>query len=115
DDGDQLIDDVRILADDTMAGRAPGTAGSRMARSYIAYRLEEIGVQPSRERFEQAFVFTAGGVAYEGVNLIGRIEGISRSKRTMVVMAHYDHMGVVGGRVFNGADDNASGVAVLLA
>ena len=114
-DRDSLIDDVRILADDTMMGRAAGTPGSRMARGYIESRFEEIGVLPFGESFEQPFVFTAKGAAREGVNLIGRIEGTSRSKKVLVVTAHYDHMGVVDGEIFNGADDNASGVAVLLA
>jgi Zn-dependent M28 family amino/carboxypeptidase len=110
-----LLDDVRILADDTMAGRAPGTPGSTMARSYIVFRFEEIGVEPIGDSFEQPFVYTTKGAAMEGTNLIGRIEGTSRSKRVLVVTAHYDHLGVVDGRIFNGADDNASGVATLLA
>ena len=84
---DPLIDDVRILADDTMAGRAPGTAGSRMARSYIEYRLQEIGVDPIGETFEQPFIFTRKGAAHDGVNVVGRIEGTSRThaRRVMVV------------------------------
>jgi len=112
---DPLLDDVRILADDTMAGRAPGAPGSKIARSYIAFRFEEIGVEPIGDSFEQAFVYTTKGEAIEGTNLIGRIEGASRSRRVLVVTAHYDHLGVVDGQVFNGADDNASGVATLLA
>lgn len=115
DDGDTLIDDVRILADDTMQGRSPDTKGSRMARGYIEYRFEEIGVEPVGESYEQAFVFTRNGVARNGVNIIGRIPGTSRSKKVMVVTAHYDHLGVVNGQIFNGADDNASGVVGLLA
>ncbi|HEX6859806.1 MAG TPA: M20/M25/M40 family metallo-hydrolase [Caulobacteraceae bacterium] len=114
-DGDTLIDDVRILADDAMQGRAPDTKGSRMARSYIEYRFEEIGVEPIGESFEQPFIFTTKGAAHNGVNVIGRIAGTSRSKTVMVVTAHYDHLGIINGQIFNGADDNASGVATLLA
>ncbi|HYG25575.1 MAG TPA: M28 family peptidase [Caulobacteraceae bacterium] len=114
-DGDPLIDDVRILADDTMKGRAPGTPGSRMARSYIEFRFEEIGVEPIGDSYEQRFVFTAGGEGRQGVNIIGRIDGTSRSRKVMVITAHYDHLGVVNGEIYNGADDNASGVAGLLA
>jgi Zn-dependent M28 family amino/carboxypeptidase len=112
---DPLMDDVRILADDTMAGRAPGTPGSKMARSYIEFRFQEIGLEAVGDSFEQPFIFTKDGDAVPGVNMIGRIEGTSRSKKVLVVTAHYDHMGVVKGQIFNGADDNASGVAVLLA
>jgi len=114
---DPLIDDVRILADDAMQGRAPGTKGSAMARSYIEDRLAEIGVDPVRATYEQAFIFTTEKEAHEGTNIVGRIEGTARNhaRHVMVVTAHYDHLGVVNGQIFNGADDNASGVAGLLA
>ena len=112
---DRLIEDVRILSADDMEGRAPDTPGSARARAYILQRFEEIGLQPVRRDFEQEFIFTRKGGPVHGVNLIGRIEGTSRSRKALLVMAHYDHMGVVDGEVFNGADDNASGVAALLA
>jgi Zn-dependent M28 family amino/carboxypeptidase len=112
---DPILDDVRILADDAMAGRAPGTRGSVIARSYIEYRFEEIGIEPIGDSYEQPFVFTGGGKATDGVNMVGKIEGSSRSHRVLVVTAHYDHEGVVNGQIYNGADDNASGVAVMLA
>ncbi len=113
---DQLMEDVRILSADDMEGRAVDTPGAARARDYLIGRLEEIGVEPARGgSFEQGFVFTRKGEAYDGVNLVGRIEGTSRSKRVLVVMAHYDHLGIRDGRIYNGADDNASGVAALLA
>jgi Zn-dependent M28 family amino/carboxypeptidase len=114
---DPLIDDVRVLADDAMAGRAPGTPGSKMARGYIEDRFAEIGIQPIRDDYEQPFVFTTKSEAHEGTNIVGRIEGTARNHahHVMVVTAHYDHLGVVDGKIFNGADDNASGVATLLA
>jgi Zn-dependent M28 family amino/carboxypeptidase len=114
---DPLIDDVRILADDAMQGRAPGTQGSAMARAYIEDRLAEIGVEPVRDGYDQPFIFTTNKAAREGVNVVGRIEGTGRNhaRHVMVVSAHYDHLGVVNGQIFNGADDNASGVAGLLA
>ena len=112
---DQLLTDTRILSANDMEGRGVGTTGSARARAYLVRRLEEIGALPVREDFEQGFIFTNKNQAHEGVNLIGRIEGTSRSRRVLVVMAHYDHLGIVGGEVFNGADDNASGVAAVLA
>jgi Zn-dependent M28 family amino/carboxypeptidase len=112
---DRLMDDVRILSADDMQGRAPGTEGSARARAYIVRRLEEIGVEPAVPRFEQSFTFATKVRATEGVNIVGRIEGWSRSSKVLVVMAHYDHLGVVDGQVYNGADDNASGVAAALA
>ena len=114
---DPLIDDVRILSDDAMQGRAPGTPGSAMARGYIEDRLAEIGVDPVRDSYEQPFIFTTKSEAHEGTNVVGRIEGTARNhaRRVLVVSAHYDHLGMANGQIFNGADDNASGVATLLA
>ena len=47
-------------------------------------------------------------------NVVGYVRGKSHPDRFVVVTAHYDHLGVRGGQVYNGADDNASGVAVLM-
>lgn len=112
---DTLMEDVRVLSADDMQGRAPGTEGSARARAYIIGRFEEIGVDPAGPGFEQDFTYATQTGATQGVNVIGKITGTSRSRRALVVMAHYDHMGVVDGEVYNGADDNASGVAALLA
>nr|WP_255647009.1 M28 family peptidase [Inquilinus sp. Marseille-Q2685] len=43
------------------------------------------------------------------------LPGIGQEQRYIVVSAHYDHLGTRGGRIYNGADDNASGTAALLA
>lgn len=113
---DQLLEDIRILSADDMEGRRVDTPGSAKARAYLVQRLEEIGVEPARgDTYEQQFIFTREGQAFNGVNLLAKVEGASRSRKTLVVMAHYDHVGVIDGQVFNGADDNASGVAALLA
>jgi Zn-dependent M28 family amino/carboxypeptidase len=47
-------------------------------------------------------------------NVVGYVEGSKHPERFLVVTAHYDHLGVRERQVYNGADDNASGVAVLL-
>ena len=115
-DAIELLDDVRILSDDRMQGRAPDTPGSLMARNYIIKRLIQIGVKPlSKAGFQQPFVIKAGGKTLYGVNLVGVIPGRQKGGRVMVVTAHYDHLGVKNGEIYNGADDNASGVAGLLA
>ena len=115
DPGDKALDDVRILSADDMEGRAPGTPGSEKARAYILSRFAEIGLSPVGQAFEQPFTFTKrDGAAAAGTNLIARIKGTEGGK-AMVVSAHYDHVGVIKGQIFNGADDNASGVAGLLA
>ncbi|MET3666313.1 M20/M25/M40 family metallo-hydrolase [Caulobacter sp. 1776] len=113
--GDKAIDDVRILSADDMQGRAPGTPGSEKARAYILSRFAEIGLKPIGETFEQPFSYAKrDGATVNGINLVARIKG-SQGGKAMVVSAHYDHLGVRGGEIYNGADDNASGVAGLLA
>lgn len=113
--GAKAIDDVRTLSADDMQGRAPGTPGSEKARAYILTRFAQIGLAPVGDRFEQPFSFTKrDGSAVQGVNLVARIKGTQGGK-AMVVSAHYDHLGVRNGEIYNGADDNASGVAGLLA
>lgn len=113
--GDKALDDIRTLSADDMQGRAPGTPGSEKARAYVLSRFAQIGLSPIGERFEQPFSFTKrDGSTAQGVNLVARIKGTGGGK-AMVVSAHYDHLGVRNGEIYNGADDNASGVAGLLA
>ena len=114
----QLLEDVRILSADDMEGRDTGSPGGERARAYILSRLEAIGVQaPPFGRLQpfQALGRTAeGGKAFSGVNIVGLIPGTRVPDRYIVVTAHYDHVGVSGGQIYNGADDNASGVATML-
>lgn len=115
----QLLEDVRILSADDMQGRDTGGPGGAMARSYIIDRLEALGVAPPPMGREQPWELQGrtreGPKTFNGVNIIGVIPGTRVSDRYIVVTAHYDHVGVNDGQVFNGADDNASGVATMLA
>jgi Zn-dependent M28 family amino/carboxypeptidase len=111
----QLLEDVRILSADDMAGRLVDTPGSAKARAYIVERLRTIGVEPLGAAFEQPFTAERREGPYTGTNLIARVRGTGKSDRVLVIGAHYDHLGTRDGHVFNGADDNASGVAALLA
>lgn len=102
---------VETLAADDMGGRQTGTEGNLKAREYLEEQLAARGLGVSR----QSFVFEArGGESLEGINLLTRIEGKTDGP-VMVVTAHYDHVGTRDGEIFNGADDNASGVAGALA
>lgn len=116
-----LMTTVRALADPAMEGRAVGTPGGARARAYLLDQFAARGLEPAiAGSFEQPFTFTPGkpGAAAQapqrGVNLVGRCAGTQPDGPVLVVTAHYDHLGVRGGRVYHGADDNASGVAVLL-
>ena len=122
-DAGQLLEDVRVLSSDAMEGRGVGTPGGASARAYIARRFVGIGLKPLWATFEQPFELKAeggggeargGGETRKGVNLVGYVRGRNHPERFIVVTAHYDHLGVRRGQIYNGADDNASGVAVLL-
>jgi hypothetical protein len=107
----QLLEDVRILSAGDMEGRLAGTSGGLKARAYIRGRMEAIGLHPI---LTMPVPFQRKGQAFEGANLVSVIPGSGGSNRALLVMAHYDHVGVVNGEIYNGADDNASGVAALL-
>ena len=115
--GAHALDDVRILSADDMEGRGVGTPGGAKARAYIVQRFGQIGLRPQGKTFERPFTIKPKvfGKDITGVNLVARIQGTSSSDKVLVVSAHYDHLGVRKGQVYNGADDNASGVAGLLA
>jgi Zn-dependent M28 family amino/carboxypeptidase len=113
---EQAMTDVRILSADDMEGRAPATNGSVRARAYIVERLAAIGAQPFFAGFEHNFEFEdEDDNELEGVNVVARIPGTGSDPKLIVLTAHYDHLGLSRGQIFNGADDNASGVAALLA
>jgi Peptidase family M28 len=110
-DAARLLEDVRALSADSMKGREAGKQGGALARAYVLRRFEEAGLAPLWPSFEQPFDLPSKG---KGVNLVGYVRGTKYPERFVVVTAHYDHLGVRDGQVYNGADDNASGVAVLL-
>jgi Zn-dependent M28 family amino/carboxypeptidase len=115
-DSAQLLNDLRVLSADAMQGRQTGTAGAEKARAYIVERFKASGISPFGASYEQPFTFTPrGSPARGGINVAGRIEGTREPRRYIVITAHYDHLGVRSGQVFNGADDNASGTAALFA
>ena len=115
-DAAQLLEDVRVLSADAMEGRGVGTKGGAMARAYVERRFEESGLKPLSSSFGQRFELPEGGAGgrREGVNVVGYVRGAEHPERFIVVTAHYDHLGLKNGQIYNGADDNASGVAVML-
>ena len=118
-DSAQLLEDLRILSADDMQGRQAGTAGGEKARAYVVDRFKASGIQPFGESYTHSFTFSSGrgesATERKAANVLGFISGTQSTSRYIVVSAHYDHIGVRNGEVFNGADDNASGTAALLA
>lgn len=112
-DSAKVMNDLYFLASDSLQGRKTNTAGSEIARTFIINRLQKLGVAAYVEDYTQPFTF--GKDSIEATNILGFIQGYS-DKNFIVVSAHYDHLGIKNGtEIFNGADDNASGVTALLA
>lgn len=128
-DATGLLRDVQLLSAPEMEGRAVGTLGGKRAREYVAARFAALGLEPAFGRsYQQAFRFSPGrGIRFwrkkfwqspkpiDGVNLAGLVRGTVAPQEYLVVSAHYDHLGMRNGVLFPGADDNASGVAAMLA
>jgi len=116
-DSVELMRDIGVLAHDSMEGRRIGTPGSAKARAFLDRRLREIQLTPvGGASFIHAFA-TAGPTTTDsvrGANVVGVVRGKTKPDSYIVVSAHYDHLGVGTGDVFNGADDNASGTAAVL-
>lgn len=123
-----LMADVRTLASPAFGGRRTGSDGSKLAQAYIGRRFGELGLQPYGAGYAMPFSFThtsirglvGAGKTYRtkypsAANLVGYIKGSAQPERILVVSAHYDHLGERAGVVYPGADDNASGVASMLA
>lgn len=117
-DRDQLLRDVKILASDALEGRKTTTVGNRMAQIFIEDRFENLGLQQFGGSYRQKFDHTNNRTQEEftdAVNLIGYIEGSKNPNQYLVITAHYDHLGIQNGEIYNGADDNASGTGGLMA
>src|SRR5262245_43323044 len=115
-DRDRLMADMTLLASSQMQGRETGTPGGRKARAWIVGQFQAIGLEPAGdEGYLQPFSFIQLKPAGDAANVLGRLDGSVAGASPIVISAHYDHLGMNERFIFYGADDNASGVAALLA
>jgi len=130
----RIYDDVNYLADNKLEGRKTGSKGEQIAADYIANRFKSLKIKAKgTNAYFQAFSFNNpsnphGQVLFDQIendtmmsskNVIGYID--NNVEHTIVIGAHYDHLGYggegslhVGSEIHNGADDNASGTALML-
>lgn len=126
---EQLMADLRWLADAERQGRAPGTPGGIAAREWIAEQFANIGLEPAgtegyfhpysvTEHFSFSRWLRGKNATIPGIenaaNVLGLLPGTVQGLKPLVLTAHYDHLGMHGDTIFYGADDNASGVAAML-
>lgn len=125
--------DIEYLASEELEGRFPGTNGEDLAANYIAEKFEKFGLTKLTGSYFQDFNFTLPSSPHEEVkfneetnskidtkNIIAFID--NNKKNTVIIGAHYDHIGYGGqysldrgvNEIHNGADDNASGTAMLI-
>ncbi|MFT6828337.1 MAG: arginine utilization protein RocB, partial [Roseivirga sp.] len=109
-DADYMLNDLRKLSHDAAEGRKTGTKGAEAARRFIIRQMEDVKAKSLKKGFRHPFKFANNaGDSIQGENVVAYIRGSQEG--AIVISAHFDHLGVVDGEVFNGADDNASGVA----
>lgn len=111
----ELLEHLKILSSDLYEGRRTGTKGAERARKYIINEFYKLGVLKINKTDQQPFVFKHLGKEYAGTNITGLIEGETLPNKYIVISAHYDHEGIKSGEIYNGADDNASGLSALFA
>ena len=111
---DDLIKNIKILSSDNFEGRRTGTIGAKKARDYIIKQFTSYGVIALDKNFEQPFTFTYQNKNYTGSNILGFVRGTVHPEKHIVISAHYDHEGIKNGQIYNGADDDASGISALI-
>ena len=109
------------LASDKMQGRKAGTPGIEKAASYIETEFKKIGLTfyDTLNSYRQTFTIKSKQENKDITtsNIIGILEGKSKKEEYVIISAHYDHLGINGvleDSIFNGANDNASGVTGVL-
>lgn len=108
-----MLENLQKLSHDSSEGRRTGTDAAEAARRFIIEKMEDIGLKSLNDDFRHPFNFTTRrGDTIKAQNVVTYVEG--ERQETIVITAHYDHLGVRDNIIYNGADDNASGVAALL-
>jgi hypothetical protein len=121
---DTLRSLVQALASDSMEGRFTGSKGCLKAANFIAGKFEKAGILPvsGNDKFFMP-------VTENWVNVVGALKGKAKAQQLIIFSAHYDHIGTIynddyglskkkmgssSDWVYNGANDNASGVAAVI-
>lgn len=114
---------ISALANDSMKGRLTGTSQLKDAANFISNHFKNAGLKylAGNDMYFSYYPFVLNKTTFEAINVIGALPGNTNNDTIVIISAHYDHIGYrqYEGRkftdtVFNGANDNASGVALLI-
>ncbi len=107
---------IELLVDEQCEGRASGSAAIDVAKRFIATEFYKGGLQMIGQAYSYGFYFWNNNTECLGINVVGTIAADSTvvNPKTIVVGAHYDHLGILAGKTYSGADNNASGVAAVI-
>ncbi|WP_372756853.1 M28 family peptidase [Mariniflexile sp.] len=111
---ESLLQHIKTLSSDAFEGRRTGTIGALKTEEYIINQFKLMNVSPLGDSYTQPFSFNRDGKRFEAKNILGIIKGSLYPEKYIVFSGHYDHEGVKNGKIYNGADDNASGASALL-
>lgn len=116
---DVLKTHLYTFSDDKMEGRMTGENGNNMAAEYLRNFYIDEGIEsPIEEKnYYQpipASYFNGGSNDNASQNVVAYIKGSEKPDELIVLSAHYDHVGVKNGEVYNGADDDGSGTVSLI-
>ena len=106
---------VAILSAAELMGRKTQTQGAAKTRDYLNSQFQQLGLKAWGETFEVPFEYATLFSQETGSNMVALVPARQPTHRWRIVVAHYDHLGMSGSKIYHGADDNASGVAALLA
>ncbi len=124
----RMLKDIKYLSSDALQGRGLGTRGIEMAARYIANQFAKAGLKPGADNgtYFQVWQDVVDSTGRKGAvkNVIALLPGTNPryAHQAVVISAHYDHLGLGWpdvhqgdrGKIHHGADDNASGVSVML-
>lgn len=106
---------VARLSSDEFEGRKTQTQGAAKSRDYIKQQFQALSLQPWGADFIVPFEYHTFFTQEIGANVIATAMAAEPTHRWRIIVAHYDHLGMSGRKIYHGADDNASGVAAMLA
>lgn len=118
--GHSLRQIVEILASDSFEGRGFRCASKTLSIEFLKHEFQQAGFEPINGSYEQKFMNFEMLTATEGTNIVGVIQGTDSALKNeyIVIGAHFDHLGWKMEDstkvVYNGADDNASGVGTMI-